>query len=266
MGQNSVYAAGMKAIRRRGFDAPGGPTFRNDNSSVMPAAALICRTVASIAKPVGACAGFARPRRIAVREWIPACAGMTGRGARWMRSTRYRYEQATGKAQTVGACRCCCYDIDLATQRLEVSAFHLAQLNIAQMKYAIDDPAMAEFVERLGDINALADQAPGFVWRLQTDAGDATAIDYFGADKLVNMSVWQDLESLHQYVFRSAHNEVMARRKQWFDRPGDAYAVLWWVSAGQIPALYEAGQRLRHLRQHGSSAFAFTFKQPFPAE
>jgi len=112
-----------------------------------------------------------------------------------MRRTRYRYGHATGKAQTVGAWRRCCYDIDLATQRLEVSAYYLAQLNIAQMEFAIDDPAMIDLVAGLEDINALADAAPGFVWRLQTNAGDATAIDFFSADKLVNMSVWQDLAS-----------------------------------------------------------------------
>lgn len=143
---------------------------------------------------------------------------------------------------------------------------HLAQLNIAQMKFAIDDPAMAEFVDRLADINALADNADGFVWRLQTDEGDATAIDYFNADMLVNMSVWEDLESLRTYVYRSAHNEVMARRKQWFERITDAYTVLWWVPAGHIPTLGEAAQRLDSLRRHGPGRFAFTFKQPFEPE
>lgn len=147
-----------------------------------------------------------------------------------------------------------------------MSRFHLAQLNIAQVKFAIDDPAMADFVARLDDINALADAAPGFIWRLQTDAGDATAIDYFGADRLVNMSVWQDLDSLYGYVFHSAHNRVMALRKQWFERMGDAYSVLWWLEAGHIPSLEDASARLDHLRRHGSSAFAFTFKQPFAPE
>jgi hypothetical protein len=147
-----------------------------------------------------------------------------------------------------------------------LSAHQLAQLNIAQMKLAIDDPSMVDFVARLEDINALADQARGFVWRLQTDAGDATAIDYFGADKLVNMSVWQDLDSLHDYVFRSAHNQVMALRKRWFARMVDAYSVLWWVEADHIPSLAQAAERLDHLRRHGPSVFAFTFKQPFAAE
>ena len=144
--------------------------------------------------------------------------------------------------------------------------FHLAQLNLAQMKFAIDDPAMADFVARLDAINALADEAPGFVWRLQTDDGDATGIDFFGADKLVNMSVWQDIDSLHHYVFRSAHNQVMALRKQWFERMGEAYSVLWWVEAGHVPSLKEAGARLDHLVRHGLSALAFSFKQSFPPE
>ena len=144
--------------------------------------------------------------------------------------------------------------------------YQLAQLNLAQMKFPMDDPAMADFVARLDAINALADRAAGFVWRLQTDEGDATAIDHFGADKLVNMSVWQDLDSLHHYVFRSAHNQVMALRKQWFERMGEVYSVLWWVEAGHLPTLQEAGTRLDHLRQHGASAFAFSFKQAFPPE
>jgi len=141
----------------------------------------------------------------------------------------------------------------------------LAQLNVARMKYAFDDPKMQEFIDRLDDINALADHAPGFVWRLQTDEGDATAIDFFGADTLVNMSIWEDLESLHAYVYRSAHNEVMAQRKLWFDRLEAAYSVLWWVPQGHIPTIEEAAERLDRLREQGSSPKAFTFKKVFPA-
>ena len=147
-----------------------------------------------------------------------------------------------------------------------MSTQQLAQLNLAQMKFPMDDPAMAGFVERLDDINALADQSPGFVWRLQTEAGDATDIDYFGDDLLVNMSVWQDFDSLHDYVYRSAHTQVMALRKQWFERMGEVYTVLWWVDAGHIPSLQEASERLDHLRLHGASPFAFSFKKAFPAQ
>jgi hypothetical protein len=137
----------------------------------------------------------------------------------------------------------------------------LPNLNIAKMKFAIDAPELADFVARLEDINALADESPGFVWRLQTEDGDATAIDYFGPDSLVNMSVWTDVESLHNYVYRSAHNEVMALRKQWFDRMLEAYSVLWWIPAGTVPTIAQADERLQRLRQNGPTAGAFTFKQ-----
>jgi hypothetical protein len=143
---------------------------------------------------------------------------------------------------------------------------HLAQLNIAQMKFAIDAPELTEFVARLEDVNALADDSSGFVWRLQTEDGDATAIDYFGPEYLVNMSVWEDVESLHNYVYRTAHNEVMARRKEWFERMLKVYSVLWWIPAGTIPTIAEADQRLQNLRQNGPTAEAFTFKKIFPPE
>ena len=138
-----------------------------------------------------------------------------------------------------------------------------AQLNIAKMKFAIDHSQMADFVARMDDINALADAAPGFVWRLQTDDGDATGIDDFGADALVNMSVWKGIESLHGYIYRSEHNEVMALRKQWFENMTEDYSVLWWVAEHHIPTVEEAGERLDCLREQGPSARAFTFKQAF---
>ena len=139
--------------------------------------------------------------------------------------------------------------------------YHLAQLNIAKMKYPLDDPQMREFVDRLDDVNALADNAPGFVWRLQTEDGDATAIDFFGADTLVNMSLWRDAEALRAYAFRSAHKDVLARRHEWFERMQEAYAVLWWVPAGHLPTLEEAAKRLERLRRDGPGPQAFTFKQ-----
>ena len=146
-----------------------------------------------------------------------------------------------------------------------MSAFHLAQLNIAKMKFAIDSPELADFVARLEDINALADDSPGFVWRLQTEEGDATAIDDFGPDYLVNMSVWETVDSLHDYVYRTAHTEVMALRKQWFDRMEEAYSVLWWIPARTIPTVEQAGERLQSLRKKGPTTEAFTFKQIFPS-
>jgi hypothetical protein len=147
-----------------------------------------------------------------------------------------------------------------------VPEYQLAQLNIAKMKYGFEDPELADFVAALDEINTLADESLGFVWRLQTDEGDATAIGFFGPDYLVNMSVWEDVESLRDYAFRSAHRDVLARRNEWFDRMDEAYAVLWWVPGDTIPTLQQAAARLDSLRKLGPTAKAFTFKQLFDPE
>ena len=97
-----------------------------------------------------------------------------------------------------------------------MSAYELAQLNIALMKEPLESPRMADFVANLERINALAESSPGFVWRLQTDEGDATALRPLGEDTLVNLSVWKDVASLNKYVYQSAHVEIMRRRKEWF--------------------------------------------------
>jgi hypothetical protein len=145
-----------------------------------------------------------------------------------------------------------------------MSNFQLAQLNIATMKAPLDSPPMADFVASLDRINALAEAAPGFVWRLQTEEGDATALRPLGDDVLVNMSVWRDVASLNDYVYRTAHVEVMRRRKQWFERMRDAYVVLWWVPTGHRPTIEEAKQHLELLREKGPTARAFTFRTAFP--
>src|SRR5688500_20173526 len=113
-----------------------------------------------------------------------------------------------------------------------MSAYELAQLNIALMKAPLESPGMADFVANLGRINALAESSPGFVWRLQTDEGDATALRPLGDDTIVNMSVWRDVAALHDYVYRSAHIEIMRRRKEWFERMAQAYTVPWWGRQG----------------------------------
>ncbi|MBV7330008.1 DUF3291 domain-containing protein [Chloroflexi bacterium TSY] len=145
-----------------------------------------------------------------------------------------------------------------------MTSYQLAQLNIAQLKYAINSPEMSDFVNNLDRINALADSAPGFVWRLQTEDGDATSIRFFGSDTLVNMSIWEDVASLHDYVYRTAHAEIMSRRKEWFERMEEAYTVLWWIPKGKIPSLNEAKERLEKLRLLGPTIEAFTFKKVFP--
>lgn len=142
---------------------------------------------------------------------------------------------------------------------------HLAQLNIARLLAPRDAPETADFVAALDPINALADEAPGFVWRLQTEAGDATDIRPYDDDQMiVNLSVWESMDALHQYVYRSGHARVMARRREWFSRMVEATLVLWWVPAEHHPTTDEAVARLEYLRQHGPSAHAFTFKQAFP--
>lgn len=144
--------------------------------------------------------------------------------------------------------------------------YHLAQINIARMKTLLTDPAMAGFVARLDEINALADHSPGFVWRLQSSEGNATSIQPYADERiLVNMSVWETLEALRQYVYRSRHAEVLRQRHAWFEKSAQAYTALWWVSAGHHPSLVEAKERLEHLERHGSTPYAFTFQKPFAA-
>lgn len=141
--------------------------------------------------------------------------------------------------------------------------YQLAQLNIAKMKAPLESPQMAEFVDNLDRINEIAEGSPGFVWRLQDEEGNATGIRPFGDDLLVNLSVWQDLDSLRNFVFESAHADIMKRRATWFDRMGDAYVVLWWVLAGHHPSEAEAGQKLALLRTRGVGPDAFNFRQAF---
>ena len=144
-----------------------------------------------------------------------------------------------------------------------MSAYELAHLNIALMKEPLDAPGMADFVASLDRINAIAESSPGFVWRLQTDEGDATALRPLGENTLVNMSVWRDVDALNQYVYKSAHVEIMRRRKEWFDRMPEAYVVLWWVRKGHRPSIAEAAEKLKLLRANGPSEEAFTFRQAF---
>ncbi len=145
-----------------------------------------------------------------------------------------------------------------------MSKFELAQLNIAQMKAPLESPIMAQFVANLDRINAVAESSSGFVWRLKTDDGNATALRPFGENFLVNLSVWRDVDSLQNYVYKSAHVEIMRRRKEWFDAMGEAALVLWWVPVGHRPDEGEAAARLEQLRRSGASPDAFTFRQPYP--
>lgn len=142
----------------------------------------------------------------------------------------------------------------------------LAQLNIARMRGTRDSEIMAEFFARLDEINTLGDRAPGFVWRLQTESGNATDIQAFDDDWLiVNMSVWESADALKAFTYHSAHADVMRQRRQWFEAHTEAYFVMWWIPAGHVPTVNEAKERLQHLQAHGESEYAFTYKQLFAA-
>jgi len=149
----------------------------------------------------------------------------------------------------------------------EAVSWHLAQVNIGRLRAAIDDPMIAEFVAGLDRINALADAAPGFVWRLQTEEGNATSVRPVDDDELlaINMSVWESVEALADYVYRSDHVTFMRRRREWFERFAASYMALWWIPSGTIPTVPEAMARIDHLERHGPTPSAFTFKRRFGA-
>ncbi len=143
--------------------------------------------------------------------------------------------------------------------------WYLAQVNVGRLRAPVDDPLIADFVAGLDRINALADRAPGFVWRLQTADGNATAIRPVDDDELlaINMSVWESVEALADYVYRSEHAAFMRRRREWFERFGTSYLALWWTPAGTIPTVSEAMQRIARLDRLGPTSGAFTFKHRF---
>ena len=146
-----------------------------------------------------------------------------------------------------------------------MSGYQLAQLNVAWAKADMDDPLMADFMANLDRINALAERTPGFVWRLQSDSGNATDIQVTDDPRfIVNLTVWQDADSLFDFVYKSAHTPIMARRREWFEKRSEAIQVLWWVPAGHRPSVREALARLGRLNKEGPTEKAFTFKRRFP--
>jgi Domain of unknown function (DUF3291) len=148
---------------------------------------------------------------------------------------------------------------------MAVAQWELAQLNIGTTVAPLDSERLAGFTAALEPINAIADEAPGFVWRLQDEDGDATSYRAFGDnDVLVNMSVWTSIEALGDFVFRSAHVEIMRQRRKWFVPMTAAFTVLWWVPAGHCPTIAEAEAKLLALRATGPTPAAFTFREQFP--
>jgi hypothetical protein len=143
---------------------------------------------------------------------------------------------------------------------------HVALLNVARMRAPLDSPQLAEFVANLDPVNAVADASPGFVWRHQDDNGNSTSVRVLDDDTLlVNLAVWESVDALAAFAYDGAHRDIMRKRRQWFDRMPEPYLVLWWVPSGHEPSVGEAVDRLLHLRTHGPTAGAFTFKDRFPA-
>ncbi|WP_371946707.1 DUF3291 domain-containing protein [Actinomadura monticuli] len=150
---------------------------------------------------------------------------------------------------------------------IDDARYHLAQFNLGTLRAPLDDPLLADFVALLDPVNALADAAPGFVWRLVEEGeADATGMRPAGADVIVNFSVWESAETLWDFVYRSPHLETMRRRREWFQRHLEAHLVLWWIPAGHVPTVAEALERLALLRAQGPSPRAFTFNSAHTAE
>ena len=149
------------------------------------------------------------------------------------------------------------------------TSYQLAQINIAHALYPLDDDRMHGFTSQLDAVNALADEAPGFIWRLQSDSGHAADIQaYDDPNILVNMSVWEDADALFEYVYHSGHVKVFASRGDWFKRPqkNNPTATLWWIPTGHIPTAEEGKARLTILAEKGPSPEAFTIKKRFPPQ
>ena len=144
--------------------------------------------------------------------------------------------------------------------------WNIAQLNVANALYPLDDERMSRFVDQLDTVNSLADSSRGFIWRLQSDKGNATDIKVDDDPMvIVNMSVWQSVDALFNFAYKSAHQKVVADRRQWFKRHDRDYQVLWWVPVTHHPSVEEGMERLRLLREIGPSAEAFTFKAKYQA-
>ena len=154
----------------------------------------------------------------------------------------------------------------MSSSSVPVDAWHLAQFNVAKIRYPLEDPRMAGFVDNLDRINTLGDESPGWVWRYSTDSGNSMDERIFDdPDIALNYTIWEDVDSLKDYTYRTDHKDFLRRRREWFvQMPEWPIVVLWWVPAGTIPPLTEAKARLLRLRDHGSSPDAFTFRESYP--
>jgi len=153
-----------------------------------------------------------------------------------------------------------------AARICSMSLYQLAQINIGRLVAPLDDPRIAGFVSQLAPINALADASPGFVWRLQSESGNATDLAYNDDPfVIVNMSVWESVEALQDFTYRSHHLSVFRDRRKWFEKMELPNYCLWWVPSGHRPTIAEGRERLEYYWKHGATPYAFWFSQLFPA-
>jgi hypothetical protein len=142
---------------------------------------------------------------------------------------------------------------------------HLAHINIGTMKGPITSKVMLEFRTQIAHYNSLADRSSGFVWRLQTSSGHTADIDAFGDERIfITMSVWEGIEQLFDFTYRSAHAEMFRRRREWMEKIPRPQLALWWIGLGHIPSIKEAKERLASVAESGATPFAFTFRRHFP--
>lgn len=139
---------------------------------------------------------------------------------------------------------------------------HLAELNVGRTRFDTDAPEMAGFMDNLDRVNAIADRAPGFVWRMQDETGNATSIKPTDDPRFItNLSVWEDFASFEHFVRNTVHKQFLHRKAEWFETPAKPYFVMWLVPAGHRPGLDEALARLADLAANGPSDRAFGWER-----
>lgn len=146
-----------------------------------------------------------------------------------------------------------------------MSKYQLAEINIARMKGVnINDPLMKEFVDNLDKVNALAESSPGFIWRFKDESNNATSFNPYNDEQvIINISVWDSIEHLENYMYKTLHSEFLKRRREWFHRFGKVYTAMWWIPCGQFPTVQEAVNNLEYLQKNGATEKVFDFKTKF---
>jgi hypothetical protein len=147
-----------------------------------------------------------------------------------------------------------------------MNSYHIAEINIARMKGVnINDPIMKEFVDNLEKVNAIAESSEGFIWQLKDDNNNATEMNPYDDEQvIINVSVWESIESLESYIYKSMHSDFLKRRREWFHSFGKVYTAMWWVAVGEVPTLQDAVDKLEHLQVYGASEKVFDFRNKFP--